>query len=243
MTKIIILAAGKGSRMNSDLPKALTPIKGRPMIDYLIESVLETGIDSRPTVVVSPENKEVICKSLRGYQLNFAVQSEPLGTGNAVSIAKDFFNNSVKNIIVLYGDHPFISKDSIIRLLENHKSEVSIMTVMLDNFSEWRRNFYHWGRVVRKDNEVEAIVEFKDADDNIREIKEVNPAIFCFDSGWLWNNIDELKNNNNQKEYYLTDLIKIAFEQRVRIGSSLIDSREAIGVNSVEELDVAKSLV
>lgn len=243
MTKIIILAAGKGSRMNSDLPKVLFPINGRAMIEYLIESISRTKVNSRPIIVVSPDNKEAIKEALKEYELDFAVQLEQLGTGHAVSSTREFISADVKNIIVLYGDHPFITSTSIEKLLENHKNKVSMMTVEVEDFSDWRKNFYHWGRIIRKDGEIEKIIEFKDAVDEVKEIKEVNPALFCFDSAWLWENIEKLKNNNNQKEYYLTDLIKIAFEQNIIINSSLIEAREAIGINSLEELEAAKGLV
>jgi bifunctional N-acetylglucosamine-1-phosphate-uridyltransferase/glucosamine-1-phosphate-acetyltransferase GlmU-like protein len=229
--------------MNSDLPKVLLPIKGRAMIKYLIESISRTKINSRPIVVVSPDNKEAIKEALKEYELDLAVQSEQLGTGHAVSSAREFISDDVKNIIVLYGDNPFITSASIEKLLENHKNKVSMMTVEVEDFSDWRKNFYHWGRIIRKDGEIEKIIEFKDAVDEVKEIKEVNPALFCFDSAWLWENIEKLKNDNNQKEYYLTDLIKIAFEQNIIINSSLIEAREAIGINSLEELEVAKGLV
>ncbi|MDD3711604.1 MAG: NTP transferase domain-containing protein [Patescibacteria group bacterium] len=242
MTKIIILAAGKGVRMNSDLPKVLFPINGKAMIEYLIESIFKTKIDICPIVVVSPDNQSIIKESLSNYNLNFVVQEEQLGTGHAVSSAKNLISKDVKNIIVLYGDHPFITSDSIEKLLESHKNEVSMMTVKVEDFSDWRKNFYHWGRIVRKNDKIEKIIEFRDASNEIKEIKEVNPALFCFNSFWLWNNIEKLKSDNNQKEYYLTDLIKIAFEQNITIDSSLIDAREAIGINSLEELEIAKSL-
>jgi len=243
MNKIIILAAGKGSRMKSDLPKVLFPINGRPMIKYLLDSVFSSQIDSSPIVVVSPENKDIIKENIDEYPVNFAVQPEPLGTGHAVLSAKDLIPNDSDNVLVLYGDQPFISQKSIKKILENHESQVSMMTVKLSDFAEWRKNFFHWGRIIRENNEIKEIIEFKDASDKIKEIKEVNPAVFCFNKDWLIKNIENLKNNNNQKEYYLTDLIKMAFEQNVKIKPLFIDAREAIGVNSPEELDIARNLI
>lgn len=243
MNKIIILAAGKGTRMNSDLPKVLFPINNRPMIKYLLDSVISSGLDERPIIVVSPSNKDVIKKGLDEYDLNFAIQFDQLGTGNAVLSAKDFITHDIENILVLYGDHPFISSKSIENIVKNHKGVLSMMTVNLDDFSDWRKNFYHWGRIIRKNNEIEEIVEFKDASDEVKNIKEVNPAIFCFNKKWLFENINNIKNNNNQKEYYLTDLVKIAFNSGERVNSFVIDPREAMGINSPEELEIAKSLL
>lgn len=243
MNKIIILAAGKGTRMKSDLPKTLFPINGRPMIKYLLDSVFSSQIDSSPIVVISPSNKEIIKENIDEYPVNFAIQPEPLGTGHAVLSAKDLIPDDAINVLVLYGDQPFISEKSITKILENHESEVSMMTVKLSDFEEWRKNFFHWGRIIRENNEIKEIIEFKDADDVIKEIKEVNPAVFCFNKNWLIKNIENLKNNNNQKEYYLTDLIKMAFEQNIKIKPLFIDAKEAIGINSPEELDIARSLI
>lgn len=243
MNKIIILAAGKGSRMNSDLPKTLFPIKGKPMIKYLLDSVFSSQIDENPIVVVSPANKDIIAENIDEYPVSYAVQTEQLGTGHAVLSAKNLILEDVENVLILYGDQPFISEKSIKKILENHKSEISIMTVKLGDFEEWRKNFFYWGRIVRENNEIKEIVEFKDADDDIKKIKEVNPAVFCFNKNWLLKNIENLKNSNNQKEYYLTDLIKMAFEQNIKIKSLLIDAKEAVGVNSSEELEIARSLV
>lgn len=243
MNKIIILAAGKGSRMKSDLPKVLFPINDRPMIKYLLDSVFSSQIDSSPIVVVSPENKDIIKENIDEYPVDFAIQPEPLGTGHAVLSAKDLIPNDSDNVLVLYGDQPFISQKSIKKILENHESQVSMMTVKLSDFAEWRKNFFHWGRIIRENNEIKEIIEFKDASDKIKEIKEVNPAVFCFNKNWLIKNIENLKNNNNQKEYYLTDLIKMAFDQGVKIKPLFIDAKEAIGVNSPEELDIARSLI
>jgi len=242
MNKVIILAAGKGKRMNSDVPKVLSPINGRPMIEYLINSVMKSKVDLPPIVVVSPDNHKLISESLNNYDIQYAIQTEQLGTGHAVLSAKDLIEDNVENVIVLYGDHPFYKENSINRLIENHKSEVSMMTVNVNDFEDWRKNFYYWGRIIKNGNEIKEIIEFKDAGDSIKEIKDVNPALFCFNKKWLFENIINLKNNNNQSEYYLTDLIKIAFNQKIVIGFSQVEPEEAVGVNSPEELEVARSL-
>ncbi|MFA7364990.1 MAG: sugar phosphate nucleotidyltransferase [Patescibacteria group bacterium] len=243
MNKVIILAAGKGTRMNANIPKALVKINDKPMIEYLIKSVISSGVDKRPIIVASPLGRNFIEKDLSFYDFDIAIQEEALGTGHAVLCTKDLIGEEVDNIIVLYGDHPFIKKDSIKNLLKNHKNDVSMMVVELKDFNDWRKNFYHWGRIVKNEKgEIEGIVEFKDASEEEKEIKNVNPAIFCFNKNWLFENINKIRNNNNQKEYYLTDLIKLAFEQNIKINFSLIDAKEAVGVNSPEELEIARSL-
>lgn len=244
MNKVIILAAGKGTRMESELPKVLVPLQGKPMIEYLIESVLKSQISAKPILIVSPSNQEIIKESLQKYNLDYVVQEEQLGTGHAVSCAKELLLESgIKNLIVFYGDHPFIQAETMEKLIVSHYDPITMMTTQVDNFEGWHKNFIRWGRIVRNEGEIEEIVEFKDASPIQQEIKEVNPALFCFDNAWLWKNIEQLKNENNQKEYYLTDLIKIATSQKIRINSLEIDPQEAVGINSQEELAVAEDLL
>ncbi|MFH1233351.1 MAG: NTP transferase domain-containing protein [Patescibacteria group bacterium] len=242
MKKIVILAAGKGSRMNSNLPKALMPINGKPMIEYLIKVIKKSGIDDEPIIVVSPDNEESIKKALAKYKCKYAIQKEQLGTGNALLCAKKAIGKNVNYVLCFYGDHPFFKPATIKRIAHSHSGAITMMTTGVKDFIGWRKNFYHWGRVLRNYGNIKEIVEFKDADEKIKKIREVNPAIYCFATKWLWQNIKKLNNNNAQNEYHLTDLIKFAFKQGLNIGSFPIDAEEAIGVNSKEELKVAESL-
>jgi len=244
MNKVIILAAGKGTRMGTELPKVLAPLQGRPMIKYLIESVIKSRICTKPVIVVSPDNQEIIKHSLAEYDLDYIIQDQQLGTGHAVSCTKELLIDSpIKNLVVFYGDHPFIQAETMEKLIVNHYDPITIMTTRVANFEGWHRNFVRWGRIIRNDGEIQEIVEFKDASLEQQKIKEVNPALFCFDNTWLWKNIQQLENNNQQQEYYLTDLIKIATAQKIRINSLEIDPQEAVGINSQEELAVAEELL
>lgn len=244
MNQIVILAAGKGTRMNSDLPKALVPIKGRPMIHCLLDSVAATAIDNSPIIIVSPENKNIIKESLVDYNVRYAIQAEQLGSGHAVSCAKSLIKPETENIIVLYCDHPFLKSESLKKCVASKIETVLVMTTKLINFDDWRHNFYHWGRFVRNDkNEIERIVEFKDATESEQLITEVNPGFMAFNSSWLWPNIELLSNHNSQHEYYLTSLPGIAFAEGYKIPSISIDAHEAMGINSPEELNVAETLI
>lgn len=244
MTQIVILAAGKGTRMNSDLPKALVPLKDKPMIKYLLDSVIESNIDPLPIVIVSPDNKEIISKELKDYKVQYAVQDKQLGTGHAVSGVKELIKPETENIIVLYCDHPFLKTESLQKCAASTIETVTVMTTNLVDFEDWRHNFYHWGRFVHNDkNEIERIVEFKDATPEERLITEVNPGFMAFNSSWLWHNIALLSNNNSQHEYYLTSLPGIAFNEGYKIPSILIEPHEAMGINSQEELKIAESLI
>jgi len=241
--KIVILAAGKGTRMKSTLPKVLTPLSGKPMIEYLVDSVIEAKVDGRPIIVVSPDNKEAIEKALFAYGCDYAIQKDQFGTGHALACARSLFGPEIKNVISFYGDHPFVQADTVRKIADNHKGIITMVTIVVDDFEDYRKNFYNWGRIVRNGGEVEKIVEFKDATESEREIKEVNPGFYCFDKNWLCDNIEKLTNNNKQQEYYLTDLIGLAFSQNHKINTVTIDPRQAVGINSPEELATAENLI
>ncbi len=247
MTRIIILAAGKGTRMNSDLPKALVPLKNRPMIKYLIDSVVASEVDARPIVIVSPENVDAISAELKEYNLEYIIQDKQMGTGHAVACTREFLDNQeikADSLLVLYCDHPFIKVDSIKKFASLAPQAVTIMPTRLSDFDNWQQNFYHWGRIIRgADGKVEKIIEFKDATDEEKLVTEVNPGFMCFNFTWLFKNISTLQNNNNQQEYYLTDMVKIAFEEGYEVGTVGIEAHEAMGINSLEELSIAENLI
>ncbi|MDI3496272.1 MAG: bifunctional UDP-N-acetylglucosamine pyrophosphorylase / glucosamine-phosphate N-acetyltransferase [Patescibacteria group bacterium] len=243
MVQIVILAAGKGTRMGSDLPKVLVSLNERPMICYLLDSVVDSLVDSEPIIIVSPDNQEIIKKALTDYRAQYVIQDKQLGTGHAVSCARDFIKKETEKIIVLYGDHPFLKAQSIINFSKLQPQAVTIMPTTLPDFSGWHHNFYGWGRIVRSDKgEVKAIVELKDASFQEKEITEVNPGFMCFNKNWLFKNIDKLQDNNKAHEFYLTDMIKIAFSQGYKIDTLAIEPQEAMGINTPEELKIAIDL-
>lgn len=238
-TQIIILAAGKGKRMNAEVPKALVHFHGKPMIDYLMDAVSHSGIKTKPLLVVGYQ-KELVIEHI-GERATFAVQDEQLGTGHAVKVAESAIENEVENIIVLYADQPSVTGAMIANLIATHlenKCMMTMATVTVPNFEDWYQVFYSgFSRIVRGVNgKIERSVEFKDASDEEKKIKEVNPVYFCFNKKWLFEHLALLKNENAQGEYYLTDLVKYAATAR-SISSISISPEEALGVNSVEELE------
>ena len=244
MNQIIILAAGRGTRMNSELPKALVPLKGKPMINFLLDSVVKADIDKNPIIIVSPNNHDIISESLKNYKVQYAIQSEQLGSGHAVACARDLISPETENILILYCDHPFLSAESLKKCAAAKIESVLVMTTRLADFEDWHRIFYHWGRFIRNaENEIERIVEFKDATPKEQAITEVNPGFMAFNNSWLWTNIKLLSNNNSQHEYYLTSLPGLAFAEGYRIPSISIEALESIGVNSQEELALAEKLI
>ncbi len=235
--KIIILAAGKGKRMQSDLPKVLAPLKGRHMIKHVIESIKKAS-NEIPIAIIGHQAELV--KSELGDTCCYAIQEEQLGTGHAVSCAKDSCEDA-ENIMVLSGDQPFISPETIKNLINKHLdsgAKITFTTTELPDFEDWRKSFIAFGRILRKDGEVVGIREFRDATPEERDIKEVNAGCYVFNAKWLWENLEKIKNENAQNEYYLTDLFKIARDENEKIETVKINNREALGANTKEELEI-----
>jgi len=244
MQQIVIMAAGKGTRMKSELPKVLVPLKGRPMLDYLLSSISKTQQELRPIIIVSPDNKDLIAAALKDYDVQYVVQEQQLGTGHAVASAKEFIDSRATDIFVLNGDHPFYKVETIKDFPLKHQGILSMITVALPDFESWHSVFHHWGRVIRdKENNARGIIEFKDSNDDEKRILEVNPNCFCFNREWLFSHIDNLNNQNKPGEYYITDLVKMAFNEGYIVKTFSISPQEGMGINSLEELGVAESLL
>lgn len=242
--RFVILAAGKGSRMGSDTPKALTLVNGRPILSYLVEATKVSGMDGIPVVVVG-HGKERICEAF-GETCDYVVQEEQLGTGHAVKSAKLAVQDA-DALVVFYGDHPFISAQTIQHLTKQHEERgntITMMTAMLPSFDGWYRAFMHWSRILRgPDGHIVGDRQYKDATEEERKILEVNPCLFCFKTSWLWENIEKLQNQNSQSEYYLTDLIGMAVSQGEKISSIDVAPEEVMGINTPEELAIAEGIL
>lgn len=241
--KIIILAAGKGTRMKNVLPKALIKLQSKHMIKHLLESVDETTLDLKPIIVVGYE-KELIMKEL-GNKYEYVIQKEQLGTGHALMVAENACQN-VENIIVISGDQPFLKSETIKKLWEKHKNSgatITITTTVLSDYEDWRKAFLTYGRIIRKDGKI-IDKEIKDCTKEELEIKEVNVSCYVFKTNWLWDKLKKLdKNSNSQKEYQLTDLWQIAGNEGKKVESIQVNAEETLGINSKEELEILEKLV
>lgn len=240
---VVILAAGKGSRMNSKLPKVMHLLNKRPLVDYVVSSVEKLGIE--PVVVIANDSNFI--RDFLKDRVRYIIQDKQLGTGHAVAAAELLLKNKTEHIIVLYGDMPFVKTKSIEQLFNQHLKNNDVLTLMtakVADFNGWRNQFSSFGRIIRDyDNNIIKIIEKKDASEEELNIKELNSAFFCFKADWLWENLKNIKDNNAQGEYYLTDLVKAAFDSNARISSVNIDPKEAVGINTKDNLDIAKSLI
>jgi len=241
-TRVVILAAGKGSRMGADVPKALVPVAGRPMIDYLLDSIKNSGLEEKPIVVIGHDMEKM--QAYLSGRCEFAIQAEQLGTGHALKCSLPNLETADR-VIVLYGDHAFVSAETIRELSEKCQaclSPVMLMTLDVGDFEDWRKTFYDFGRIARNTaGEVERIVERKDSTNAEKLITEVNPGYYCFSVEWVKKNIDKLENKNAQGEFYLTDLISLAMSQGHRVETlTVTNPLEGIGVNSPEQLKLAE---
>ncbi len=242
-TQIIILAAGAGKRMESDLPIALTPLHGKPFISYVLKSVADSGVCDNPIIVIGQKREQII--GVLGNDRPYAIQEEQLGTGHAVMMAEKLAQNA-QVIVILYADQPLISSETIRALVAKQKETGSVLTMAttrVPDFTDWRAGFMNFSRIIRNDaGEIIRVVEAKDASDIEKKILEVNPCYFCFDALWMWQHLQSLKNNNAQKEYYLTDLVGMACAENKPIASIEIEPKEALGVNTKEQLRMMEAI-
>ncbi|HTZ11378.1 MAG TPA: NTP transferase domain-containing protein, partial [Candidatus Margulisiibacteriota bacterium] len=235
---VIMLAAGKSTRMKSDMPKVLHPICGRPMIGYVLDLVGSLKADK--IVAVLGHKHQEVNKSL-GAGVRVVIQKRLLGTGDAVKVALPLLNNFKGTVLVLYADNPLLKKETINKLLKYHMengSDATLLTAVLEKPSGY-------GRILRdKSFNIRGIIEEKDADDVQKDIKEINTGIICFDKGKLEKALKGLRPDNRKKEYYLTDTIEIIYKDGGLVDAVKIeDIQEALGINSRAELSTANSVM
>ncbi len=237
-TKAVILAAGKGTRMKSELPKVLHTVEGRPMVQHSIERARAAGIGD--VIIVVGYRRDLVMEALEGWDIQFAIQEEQRGTGHAVAQAREYLEGFDGNVVVLYGDMPLLSEDTIRSLIQRRDrldAAGVILTIVLDNPPDF-------GRIVRdRQGRVLRVVEAKDASPEELAIREVNVGAYCFDCQALLPALDQLRDDNQQGEYYLTDVVEILARDGHQVETVVTPNlEEALGINDPVHLAFAEKL-
>jgi bifunctional UDP-N-acetylglucosamine pyrophosphorylase/glucosamine-1-phosphate N-acetyltransferase len=232
----VLLAAGQGTRMKSDLPKVLHPLCGRPMVWHVLEA-LKPATTEKP-VVVAGHGAEAVQKYL-GEVANCVLQEPQLGTGHAAMQAGPLLKGKTDLVIVTYADMPLLRGETFQRLVETQRlnpGPVTLLTVIADD----PRGF---GRIVRKPDEtVQAIVEEYVATPEQQQIKELNVGAYCFSADWLWDALHRIEKNPKKGEYYLTDIVEIAVRDGLPVQAVVHDDFiETIGINTRVHLSEAEA--
>ena len=232
----IILAAGKGTRMKSELVKVLHPLLGLPMLSYPIELSLN-GIKAEKTIVVVGHQADRIQEMFNDFKIDFALQKEQLGTGHAVLQAIPFLQSFSGTVLILCGDVPLVKVETLRSFIDTYKENKSTLSVLTAVVEEP----FGYGRILRNsEGWLEKIVEEKDASEKERMIREINTGIFCVKAPFLMGGLREIGKENAQGEYYLTDLVEIAKKKGLRCSAHIVaDPVEVMGINTRVDLAVA----
>jgi bifunctional UDP-N-acetylglucosamine pyrophosphorylase / glucosamine-1-phosphate N-acetyltransferase len=236
----IILAAGKGTRMKSDLVKVLHPLLGTPMLSYPLNLSLN-GIKAEKTIVVVGYQADQIKEKFRDPRIQFALQAEQLGTGHAVLQAAPILEAFTGTVLILCGDVPLVREETLRAFVEGFQgkgSVLSVLTTVVENPSGY-------GRILRSpEGWLEKIVEEKDATEQERLIREINTGIYCVNTPFLIEGLKEIGQENAQREYYLTDLVQIARRRGLRCSAHwAADPVEVMGINTRVDLAMAHEVL
>ncbi len=238
--KAVILAAGKGTRMKSNTPKVLHKIFEKPLLGYVLDNV--KNITNESFVIVGHHAEEVTEFVEKNYKsAKTVLQSPQLGTGHAVSMVCPALENFDGQVIILCGDTPLITEETLKKFVDYHNSNNSDLTVMSTIFE----NPTNYGRIIREsDNSLKCIVEEKDATSDQKAVKEVNAGIYCLNWGKIKPAFSQLTSNNAQGEYYLTDIIAWGKKNNLNVNAYILENSDEIyGINSRKNLAEATRIM
>ena len=234
--KTLILAAGKGTRMKSDLPKVIHKVNGIPMVKKILNELEKLGTEEN--ILILGHKIEEILEELG--EIKYAVQEEQLGTGHAIMQAENLLKDYEGDVMILCGDTPLLRHETLKAMYEAHKKS-GVATTILTSVYE---NPFGYGRIVKDGEKVTAIVEEKEADEETKKIKEVNAGVYCCNAKELFAALKKVTNNNEKGEYYLTDIVGIQVGEGKTVASFVLeDNREILGVNSKVELAEASKIL
>ena len=233
----IILAAGKGTRMKSDLPKVVHTIEGKCLVDYAIEAAIGAGADDICLVV--GYKYEVVRETILHQEVNFVLQEEQLGTGHAVKCASDFIGTE-GDVVVLCGDTPLVTGKTLEQAIKKHVATENGVTVISAMLSDP----FGYGRIIRDEKGLSKIVEQKDATEEEQAVKEVNSGMYIFKCDALLAALSQITNDNAQGEYYLPDTIEIIKKMGLPVDAAAMEDADQIkGVNTLEQLAEAEEIM
>ena len=232
---LVILAAGKGTRMKSNKAKVLHEVFYAPMVHHVLNAT--TLLQANKTIVVIGHQRDTVKKSLSEFSVETVVQDEQLGTGHAVLCAEPAIDQMDGCVMILCGDTPLIRPETLQAMVSQHKlqnSTLTVMTTILDNPT-------HYGRIITEQNgTVLSIVEEKDADTEQKKIQEINAGIYCIDTKFLFSHLKNIGTNNSQGEVYLTDIVTQAVADNLSVHKYVNPAApDVLGVNSRLELSLA----
>lgn len=233
----LILAAGQGKRIKSDIPKVLHKVCGKEMVNHVIDNMRKACIQDVNVIV--GKGAELVKEGTKSRCVSYSLQEEQLGTGHAVKCAKSFLEGKDGVVAIFAGDAPLIKVETIERLMNEHiekNNSATLLSAFVDDPTGY-------GRIIRNGDEVVKIVEHKDCNEEELKVNEMNAAMYCFDIKELLSSLDKLSNNNSQGEYYLTDVIGILKEAGKRVGAVVADYEDTIGVNSRVQLAEAEEIL
>ena len=233
--KAVVLAAGKGTRMKSELPKVLFPVCGKPMIEYVLDALEEAGVDE--IVVVVGYRSDLVKETIKPRaNVRFAEQKELLGTGHAVASCREYLEGFDGPVFIIAGDNPMLQSSSVVRLFEEYEKDENGASCILGTV--YKENPFGMGRILRdKEGNFVGVVEEKDATDEQRQIKEINISYYVFNTQDLLASLGSLRADNAQKEYYITDVPRILLDAGKKIlALPVLKDVESLGVNTQADL-------
>ena len=234
----VILAAGQGTRMKSDLPKVLHPVAGKSMLSHVVETA--RALDAAPIVPVIGHRADLVRTEMGNENLIFALQSEQLGTGHALQCAEASLRAFEGDLMLLCGDVPLLRDDTLQALLHHHRKNSASITILTALMADPTG----YGRIIRGPNGVERIVEEKDASGTERQVNEINTGIYLFRAPEVFDFLQKLDNQNAQGEYYLTDVVAAARRAGERVEALLVENaEEAMGINDRVQLAQAGGIM
>ena len=235
----LILAAGKGTRMKSDLPKVIHKIKGKELVKFVIDQAKKAGSDE--IWLITGHKSELVESATSGLGVKYVLQKEQLGTGHAVMMAEDVLKNTSGDVLILCGDVPLLKPETLKKFRQHHNESGAVATVMTTEFDDP----FGYGRVVKDSKgEITRIVEQKDASEDEKNIKEINSGVYIIDKDALFSALKNISSDNAGREDYLTDVIGILKNRNEKIGTFKIsDNNEILGINTIEQLRLAESII